>query len=178
MFILFAFLFSSCSPDWVEYGKGYGLDHNGAHDYYIIYDQGTPITGADSKEDAKKKGVLIIYHSPDGTIDSEYAGAENTLISGFIEGNKTKFDSTFLLLVQKPLDSICECNEKCLFDKFPNANKTYNMCDTALKNSKIFRYWIVNKDLNDIYGPLTKDEYLKKRVEVGVPNTLKLKEDE
>jgi len=35
-------------------------------------------------------------------------------------------------------------------------------------------FWIINKQHKAIYGPLDKYEYIKKREELKVPNTLSL----
>lgn len=38
-------------------------------------------------------------------------------------------------------------------------------------------YFIIEKKLDNVIGPLSKQEYLKKREELGVPRELKLKEE-
>ena len=39
----------------------------------------------------------------------------------------------------------------------------------------VYYYWIINKNNSEIFGPLTFDDYLKKKKELAVPETLKLK---
>ncbi len=49
---------------------------------------------------------------------------------------------------------------------------------TDLKYKKIFanefNYWIINKETDEIFGPFSKEEYLKKKQELGVSKKLKL----
>ncbi len=100
-------------------------------------------------------------------------------------------DSTFILLHQNPVDSVCECNKDCLYDKYPNANElpTLKMCKKAFKESKLRKYWIVDKSKksvfnkqtrtrSNVYGPYDMEDYLKKRDELRVPPELILEIEE
>ena len=62
-----------------------------------------------------------------------------------------------------------------------NVNETERLADSILKtdsfDKKVFshkvNYWIVAcKDSTQLFGPLTKDEYLRKRKELKIPMTL------
>ena len=44
-----------------------------------------------------------------------------------------------------------------------------------IKDSQYHDYWILNMKTSDVYGPLTFDEYMVKKKELGVPKDLKLK---
>ena len=46
-----------------------------------------------------------------------------------------------------------------------------------LVKDKMLYYFIIEKKLDNVIGPLSKQEYLKKREELGVPRELKLKEE-
>ena len=39
----------------------------------------------------------------------------------------------------------------------------------------VYYYWIIIKDNSEVFGPLTFDEYMIKKKEMGVPECLKLK---
>ncbi len=88
------------------------------------------------------------------------------------------FDSTFILAVQRPWDSIPNIRTMKLKD-----------AELAFENSKFKQYWILNKKdesvysydiinktskYSNVYGPYTIDEYLKKRDSLKVPQRLKL----
>ena len=46
-----------------------------------------------------------------------------------------------------------------------------------LVKDKMLYYFIIEKKIDKVIGPLSKQEYLKKREELGVPRELKLKEE-
>lgn len=60
--------------------------------------------------------------------------------------------------------------------------KSLAIADSILKNDpfhkKVFahtiNYWIISNKENNVYGPLTEDEYLQKRKELNVPEGLKI----
>lgn len=62
-------------------------------------------------------------------------------------------------------------------------DKTYilvgqNQQQTDLKyETVVYYYWIINKNNSEVYGPLLFDNYLAKKKELGVPETLKLKSE-
>lgn len=91
------------------------------------------------------------------------------------------FDSTFIIVSQRPWDSI------------PNI-KTMNYSESikAFEKSSFRQYWIINKKekseysldslikcarYSNVYGPFKKYDYLKKREELKVSQKLVLKED-
>jgi len=111
------------------------------------------------------KTLLIVNHNND------------VMVMGLIL-NYT-FDSTFIIVSQRPWDSI------------PNIRTMkYSEATEAFEKSTFRQYWIINKKEKDVYsydsisrlatysnvyGPFKKEEYLKKRKELGVPDKLKLK---
>ncbi len=95
------------------------------------------------------------------------------------------FDSTFIVVCQRPRDSVKECT-----GTIPNMTK--NKCDEAFDKSTFRQYWIINKKAkreykldtllniavySNVYGPLKKKEYLKKRDFLGLNKNLQLKEE-
>ncbi len=56
--------------------------------------------------------------------------------------------------------------------------ETDSIIKTDLKYKKIFaneiNYWIINKETAKLFGPYSKEEYLKKKQELGVSKKLKL----
>lgn len=110
--------------------------------------------------------------------------SNTVFISGYVE--EVNSDSIFIIAQQKPVDSICECNHDCLEKKYSNANDlpTYNMCKKAFENSTLKKYWIVNKlqesmfnsetkTRSNVYGPYSREGYLKKKQDLGVADSLK-----
>jgi hypothetical protein len=91
-----------------------------------------------------------------------------------------KFDSTFIVILQKPLDSVLEC-------KYEN-NETLSDCKEAFEKSKLRQYWIINKKqksifnemsvkYSNVYGPFNRQAYLNKLKEFKIPQNLVLKEE-
>ena len=62
------------------------------------------------------------------------------------------------------------------WDKFTENKCSYYLSDDikAFKVYKYRQYWIIDKYKRKTYGPFTKEQYLDKKKELGVPDTLKL----
>ncbi len=91
------------------------------------------------------------------------------------------FDSTFIIVSQRPWDTI------------PNIKTmNYSESNKAFEKSTFRQYWIVNKKekseysldtltklarYSNVYGPFKKGDYLRKREELNVPQKLVLKEE-
>ena len=88
-----------------------------------------------------------------------------------------RFDSTYIIASQRPWNSIY--NKKYL---------NYKEANVAFENSTFIQYWIIDKSeqaefnserkmYSNVYGPFSKEAYLKKIVEMGVPGDLNLVEE-
>jgi hypothetical protein len=110
------------------------------------------------------KGYRLHFHDGDMTIlDS----VNRVLVFGHVlESNS---DSTFILALQKPRDSVPECRGV--------NGATYSDCRKAFRNCTIRMYWIIDKANGSIWGPFQKDSYLIKRKELGVSRSLRLKSE-
>lgn len=91
------------------------------------------------------------------------------------------FDTTFILVSQRPWDSI------------PNIRTmNYKKSNEAFEKSTFLQYWIINKKLksefsmdklskrtrySNVYGPFKKEEFLRKKEELRVPKELILKDE-
>ena len=114
----------------------------------------------------------------DGKYSLQIVNFENTVIvnAHIIE---YAFDSTFILVSQRPWDSI------------PNIRTmNYTKSNKEFEKSTFLQYWIINKRerseytldtltklarYSNVYGPFKQDVYLTKKKELGVPDSLKLK---
>jgi len=87
------------------------------------------------------------------------------------------FDSTFIVVAQRPRDSVPGMG-----------SMTQNKYEKAFEKSTFRQYWIINKKeksefneatkkYSNVYGPFQKDEYLRKREEIGIPESLNIKMD-
>ncbi|RYD53229.1 MAG: hypothetical protein EOP52_03560 [Sphingobacteriales bacterium] len=104
-----------------------------------------------------------------------------------------KFNWDFIVVLQEPdfgehkimLASSLRNDLK----KYPDNSEsdrlaTEKEADSILKNDPYYKsifinkynYWIIVKNDTNVIGPLTKQEYLKKRLELGVPENLHLEE--
>ena len=92
------------------------------------------------------------------------------------------YDSTFVLVVQRPFRSISGRD-----------TMTYSELNKAFKNSNFKQYWIIDKiqssenigfdsinqvaKYSNVYGPYTKNEFILKRNVLGVSEELRLKKE-
>jgi hypothetical protein len=91
------------------------------------------------------------------------------------------FDSTFIIVAERPRDSVPGIK-----------TKTQSEYQNAFEQSTFRQYWIINKKekseysldtlsklarYSNVYGPFKKDDYLRKREELNVPQKLVLKEE-
>ena len=86
------------------------------------------------------------------------------------------YDSNFIIVAQCPRDSVLGIE-----------TMTQSQYEEAFRKSSFKQYWIINKkrksefnkatkNYSNVYGPFKKEEYLQKRLEIGVPKELELKE--
>ena len=98
----------------------------------------------------------------------------NSHIRGF------DFDSTYLIVEQKPVELI-------LKETYNNSESNLEKRKKIFEESSLRQYWIIDKSkesifnestktYSNVFGPYSKEEYLQKRKELGVPEELKLKE--
>jgi hypothetical protein len=122
------------------------------------------------------KGYQLDYNS------DHDLGIVNSKNSYLVYGHITNysFDSRFILAEECPRDSVPACTGRM-------PGMTLKKCDEAFKKSTFHQYWIIDKEkkslfdekrklYSNVYGPFKKDEYMRKREEVGVPQELKLKD--
>lgn len=70
----------------------------------------------------------------------------------------------YIIVVQKPRDTIYKIKERLNYNE--QMNKIY--C------SKYNQFWILKIKNDSLFGPFSKEEYLKKRQEIGVPKSFKI----
>jgi len=171
---LMALIQVSCDPE--GYG-GYRYDYNHSLDNYIVLDKGEFVGYTFTEKERERKGIKVKYFRENGDVDSIYLGIDAQVITSYIERGNIVNDENYVLLSQKPMSEICECNYDCLNEKygFDDSRISFEICESYLWNSKKRNYWIINQKKNYIYGPLTKKYFLKKKKELGVPKNLKLK---
>ena len=122
------------------------------------------------------RGRFFIYHTRTG-MDTIFIPEEITIIGSHVVDHIK--DGRFLLIDRKHLDSVFGRNvnwEENLGyvgrKDFPtDKRKQQEMLDASTNHV----YYIINQQSADVYGPLSFDQYLTKKEEVGVPRDLKLK---
>jgi len=126
------------------------------------------LTGCPGAIDAiawKNLGHGYIYHEPAGQpfIEKENSGKG---IPGWIFAYD--YNNEFIIALEKDI----ELSEK----KREELIVSGDFYDYVLQNG-YSKYWIIAHVNDSIYGPFSREEYLKKRKEIGVPQGLKLKEE-
>lgn len=167
---------TSCHFGVTDYG-GYSLSENPEYgsDLIITYADTISYHQWDDGTRSLQKGVFLKYIY-NNKIDTLFIWEGSTVIEAYI--NDINFDSSFIIVDQKPLDSIWE--PMVNVDSAPKREKQFDNSRGALnylENSNIHSFWIINKVLKEVYGPMQKHEYEKKRVELKVSQDLVLKED-
>ncbi len=127
-------------------------------------------------------------------------GPDNITIIGSRPGQKDigsnieayVYDDNYILVRQRPsLKYYRSSIVSSLIDSLPLKNpeedfkKSEIIADSIIKKDsyyqKIFsrpiNYWIISHQLDSMFGPLSKEEYLQKRKELGVPKELQLETD-
>jgi hypothetical protein len=161
LMLLTLIVFSGCIPGPEDLGVGYvlGYNNNTLDRVIQIY---------------SPKGGLTLAYFKDSIKIVRYFKNEDWIVDSYV--SKAVYDNEFILIDQKPIDSICECNQECLVKKYPDYNNlpTAQMCDDAIKNAAIHLFYIIDKKTNTLYGPMAKNifyGYLKK---LNVDKDLKL----
>jgi len=165
----------SCKSDWGNYGE-YRLDYDSELEYYIVMNQTDEI--CTNPLGYSHKGAIVIFYGPEESVDTFCIDKGGIVIESFVAD--VAFDSLFILVDQKPLEKICECNIECLeevYNREPHTSTSFDFCKKGLEKSKIHDYWIIVKQPNKIYGPLSKHAYVKKKEELMVPKHLSLKSE-
>lgn len=104
--------------------------------------------------------------------------APSVIVNGHIMDYS--FDSTFIIIAERPRDSVPECSGKI-------QGMTKKKCDDAFERSSFKQYWIINKQrktefdaatrkYTNVYGPFHRQQMIQKIAELGVPRYLTLKE--
>ena len=152
LFTVVLLVLSSCGEDWMK-------KHKISDNYYFTHDGSW--------------GLAYIISTIDGIIIDMEVVAWN-------------FDSTFIIAKQKPFRAISDS----LHSKYPNLPS--NKRDKMYNEIKVYNYWIIDKReelksyfdeekrkrvyTRGLYGPFTREEYWEKRRELGVQDSLRLRE--
>lgn len=168
--------FYSCKLGMKDYG-GYTLSENPEYgeDLTLSYaDTSAYHQWADGSR-SLQKGVFLKYISSN-KIDTIFCWVGSSVITTYIVD--INYDSNFIIMDQKPLDSIWGLVVN--IDYRPDREKQFENAREAieyLENSKIHNFWIINKKLKEVYGPMQKREYAERRKELKIPKELVLKEE-
>jgi hypothetical protein len=111
----------------------------------------------------KELGNGYIYHEPAGipTIGKSHGDKG---IPGWVF--RYNFNADFILALEKDIELSEEEREKLIIKG--------DFYDFVFKNG-YSKFWIISHENDSIYGPFDKQEYLQKRLELGVPVELELK---
>lgn len=129
-----------------------------------------------------RRGKFYNFRTGTDNEKAFFVTEEGFVIAGHID-NYVKTDS-FLLADRKPLDSIFGPSQTlpCPFDSSSTyRGRPYDSCtnlkdrERQLRESHIHDFWIIDQKTSDVYGPMSFDDYLAKKKELGVPSTLRLK---
>ena len=171
-FVLIILLLLSCEPVKYDLG-GYlwfpcfeDMDNNSI----IVVNKGEIVYAGDTKEKIKKKGTLIIFFNEFNKTDSMYIGKESEVIEPYIVD--VSFDKTFIIVDQKSLDTIFGVEQ----DRGDSGlGRRIIPRSHDIDTSTFHQYFIIIKSKDYVYGPFRKEVYFRKKKELGVPDSLKLK---
>ena len=153
------FLLSGCIKFSHDLGDGYILGFGINSIDRIIY-----IKNAEG-------GKGITYFEDSNKIE-RYFKNEEGIITSYV--SQVAFDDNYIIVDQKPIDSICECNFECLqfkygdFDDLPTAI----MCEDAIKNAILHYYFIIDRKKGIIFGPMAKESLDKESRKFDIDKNL------
>lgn len=159
-------LFSCYNKDEYCYG-GYYLDSESEFEKFISHDK-VPDTIFINDDGVKYNVKAITFESYFRNIKKGLFSNRVGVISPFVFKEETRFDSKFILIVQEPFSQDNVLISSYTYPQYTDTNYK------EFSDVKIW-YWIINKIDDIIYGPYTKEMYLEKRVEIGVPDSLRLR---
>lgn len=162
--ILFILIFySGCIPGSEDLGGGYVLGYNNTLDRVI-------------QINSSKGGITLTYYEDSNKI-VKYFSNEDWIVDSYV--SKAVYNDEFILIDQKPIDSICECNQKCLEIKYKNQKNlsSYQLCEDAIKNATVHLFYIIDKNRNILYGPMSKNSFNTYLKNLNVDKNLKLPEN-
>lgn len=178
LIIVLFFLYGlySCKMGIKDYG-GYILSENPEYGENLTLSYADTLVCCQWKDSLQslRKGVFLKYISSN-KIDTLFIWEGSTVINAYI--NDINYDSVFIIVDQKPLDSIW--GPMVNIDSTPKRRKQFENARNAidyLENSNTHNFWIINKKIKEVYGPMQKREYAEKRKELKIPHNLKLKNE-
>ncbi|MGG7033991.1 MAG: hypothetical protein ACI7YS_02215 [Flavobacterium sp.] len=111
----------------------------------------------------KVDGAIITWVS-DSKIEKDTIGKGAEIIPAKILDYKS--NTKFGIALQKPIYELPQYG-----------NVRPNEFRDVIEKSHKVNYWVIVKRGNIFYGPLNREGYIKKRIELGVPKSLQLDED-
>lgn len=142
----------------------------------------TIIIPHNAKRNREMEGKYFKFHDKNGKTDTKFISCDCGwwVIPCYVAEQKS--DSDFMIVDQKPIDSIFGLEED-VYDENgnffyrirPNESNNINSRYRMLENSPIHQFWIIVLCTADVYGPLSYDGYQQKRTELGVSSDLRLK---
>lgn len=187
-FILTTILaFSSCNhSNTYSFGVGKSDTHPFCNDVHLI--KGDTITWSSTGNNQDEVlGTFFHYHEGD-SVRTKFIWSDTWYYASIIRGHIVDYayNDGFLLADQKPIDSILG-KEITIYSKDGRYSYSRREYDTVnqydaywkmLDNSPVIhQYWIMVVKTADIYGPLSYEDYLDMKKQLGVPSTLMLKRE-
>lgn len=134
----------------------------------------------------KTKGKYFNFHNSNGIVETKFVWSEDGFAAGYevvptyVADYKT--DIEFMIVDQKPLDDILGKYQNYYDEELghgvygrPKDPHNLEIKYQMLDESPIHQFWIIALRTADVYGPLSYEEYIQKRIELGVAPELRLK---
>jgi hypothetical protein len=112
--------------------------------------------------DFKVKGS-IIYFINKSNRKIEKISKDGEVIPSLVLDYKS--NTKFGVVLQKPIDEICNLISE---------TETPDECEELIRASKHYCYWIIIKKRNEIYGPLSLQEYKELKTKLNISKDLVL----
>ena len=150
----FFFLQIACNPYHTDYGNGYYVSSDKQYGKdELVYDY--------QKHSNQRKEIT--FHEASGAERIVSADTSDLIVGMHVEA--IVYDNDFILVKQKPKDKFLS-----------HRSEDINTYEQFRYEYKVFDYWIVKKQSNDVYGPFSFEQFCQYKKQLNVPDGLSLQE--
>lgn len=123
----------------------------------------------------KPDGGAFITYFEDSVKSERFFKNEEGIITSYV--SQVAVTDKYILVDQKPIDSICDCNFEYFHKKYGDLDKIgfVQRCDSGIKNASVHFFYIINKEKNIVSKPMSKEKFEQKIEKLGINKEFKFR---